>query len=122
MKAATLLLSVMLLSFAGQAQNAATTAIQWNVTDVFNMSANMYDGQGDKLILFPGDRIEWQDANGNLKFRFPIASVIGDWENINENGLIHFNFQFSGQPGELIVQRRAGTLSAEIHLYQVDAN
>ncbi|HEY3405546.1 MAG TPA: hypothetical protein VGK59_19320 [Ohtaekwangia sp.] len=113
-----------LIAFASTvslAQSVSTSTVQWNVTDVHNMNAGTHDGAGDKLISYPGDRVEWQDANGNLKFSFEIISTIGTWNNIAEGGFIHFNFRQEGQPGEVIIQRSGGAVSAEIQLYKTDA-
>lgn len=122
MKKIVLLFGAMLCFLSGYTQNATTATIRWHVTDVFNVTGNAHEGSGDKLVVYPGARIDWQDANDNPKFSFGITSVIGTWDNVNENGLIHFNIEYSGQPGEVVVQRSAGMLSAEIRLYQVDAN
>ncbi|HEY3402415.1 MAG TPA: hypothetical protein VGK59_03450 [Ohtaekwangia sp.] len=121
----TLLLTLIFFSltcFTLKAQDVNVTTIQWNISQVHNTTAGIHDGAGDKLVTYPNDRVEWRDSNNNLKFSFDISSTIGSWSNVNEGGLIHFNFQMQGQPGEVIIQRSGGTLSAEVQLYKADNN
>lgn len=122
MKTIALLFVATLYSLPGYSQDVTATAIQWNVVKVLNLTTNTSDDNGDKLLVYPGDRIEWRDGNDKPRIGFVITSFIGTWDNVNENGLIHFNFEYSGQPGELIIQRSAGMLSADILLYQIDAD
>lgn len=105
-----------------RAQNVNTSTIQWNVTHVENSEAGISEGAGDKLISYPGDKVEWKDANGDIKLSFEITSTIGTWSDASQNGLIHFSFQLENQPGEIIIQRSGNVLSAEIQLYKADVN
>src|SRR6187399_1210216 len=97
-------LLIALATTFSKAQSVTTSTIQWNVTDVDNTSAGIHDGAGDKLVSYPGNRVEWKDVNGNLKFSFEILSTIGTWDDVAEGGLIHFNFQLEGQSGDVIIQ------------------
>lgn len=118
------ILTVLLICSAAYSygQDALVSSIQWNVVEVKTSNSPTSESVSDKLKVYPGDRIEWTDLDNNAKFSFKISSTTGDWSNIAEGGLIHYNFQMEGQPGEVIIQRTAGLLSAEIQLYKVDAN
>lgn len=99
------------------AQNVATSKIQWNVTKTFNALAGESDQIPQKFIVDRTNIIQWVDIHDNLKFNFTIVSQTGTWSNVNTPGGVQYDVDVNGVRGKVEITRTSAGISIRVNIF-----
>lgn len=101
-----------------QAQTPVTAqTIRWEAGSIDNLTTGQTEPEGDHITIDGTNQIDWQDAEGTVKYRFSIQSTTGTWTDLNIPGSVQYNFTFESQPGQFTVTREGVAITIHVKLY-----
>jgi len=98
----------LLAALSGQAQNIHTATIQWNADRIFNATSGQWSEQATALVTYGTGRIEWKNSNGSIRSRFQVIELVGEWDNIAEDGFVQYEITDGTNSGTVTIRKEAG--------------
>jgi hypothetical protein len=100
-----------LASFASlpcKAQSINTATIQWDAERIFNATTGQWTEQSTSLVTRGTGGIEWKNSNGSIRSRFQVVELVGEWNNVNEDGFAQYEVTDGTHSGTITI-RKEGT-------------
>ena len=88
-----------------QAQNLATTKLNWSSVATFNPMTGATVTEATQLFTTAGDSIQWKAPDGTLRYGSKILEVNGIWSDVSQPGSITYEVDSNGQRGVITLQR-----------------
>ncbi|HEY9049624.1 MAG TPA: hypothetical protein VIN08_27190 [Ohtaekwangia sp.] len=110
-----LFLVIVLIPCLLQAQNITTTTLAWQASSVTDSNTgNILSAGGDKIISHSNTSVEWQDAQGNVKYTYAVNTVNGSWSNVSNNGSIIYQVTTGGNSGTITFTKSGSETTVRI--------
>ena len=110
------LLLILITSLNSNAQNIATANISWSADRIFNATNGQWIDQATSIVTFGNSRIEWKNTNGSVRSRFQVVELIGEWNNVNEDGLAQYEVTDGTYSGTVTIRKQGAEIKVLISL------
>ena len=116
-------------STGSQAQNIATTKLNWSSVTTFNPMTGDTQSESTQLVTTAGDSIKWNAPDGTLRYGSKILEVNGTWTDVSQPGSITYEVDNNGLRGVITLQRDSNlkvrmmlTTNADPQAYELTIN
>jgi hypothetical protein len=103
------------------AQVSSTDSLQWQVEQLTDTNTDQTSEFTCVFTTSPST-VLWVQNGGEDATTFPVTSVSGNWNNVENDGTITFNVTFQNKPGEITFSRAGGQIRVSMNFVQEQRN